>query len=209
MKKLVFVLAASLLISLPSTASHAVEGRAYAGGQAGMFLPLESSVTGFFAGSSGKLTFNPGYVLTAVGGYEFGNGIRGEAEASFRHVTTDKLITGAGTVAVDSDIWAGGFMTNVYYDFRTRTAVTPFIGAGVGLVVVDFGKGVSNGTTMWSSDKDVSVAYQGIAGFAVSLGKQTSLDFVYHHYAVPMLHFDTLASQFRGINLSAGIRHWF
>jgi OmpA-OmpF porin, OOP family len=208
MEKLVQVLAGSLLLAT-AAASHAGEGGAYVGGQAGMFLPIESSVTGSFVGSSGKLAYNPGVVLAAVGGYQFGNGIRSEGELNFRHLTTDKLVTSGGPVAVDSDIWSCGVMTNVYYDFRTRTAVTPYLGAGVGLVVVDFGKGTSNGTARWTPDKDVSVAYQGIAGFALRIGSQTSLDFVYHHYAVPQLHFDTLAAQFRGLNLSLGVRHWF
>jgi opacity protein-like surface antigen len=208
MKKLAQLVAISLLL-LTAAASHAGEGRVYAGGQAGMFLPLESSVTGNFDGASGTLTYNPGAVLAAVGGYEFGNGVRGEGELNLRHLTTDKLLSNGATVAADSDIWTYGFMANLYYDFRTRTAVTPYIGAGVGLAVVDFGRGTSNGTTLWTRDSSVSVAYQGIAGFAVSIGSQTSLDFVYHHYAVPTLHFETLSAQFRGLNLSAGVRHWF
>lgn len=207
MGKIATVLAASILL-LAAATSHAGEGRSYLGGQVGMFLPIESSVSGS-SGLSGKLTYDPGVVLAAVGGYEFGNGIRSEVELNFRHLTVDKLHSGADKVAVDSDIWCSGLMTNAYYDFNNRTRVTPYLGAGVGMAVVDFGKGSSKGTTLWTSDQEVTVAYQGIAGFAVRLGRHTSLDFAYHHYAVPTLHFDTLSSQFRGLNLSAGVRHWF
>ena len=208
MKKVAQVLAGLLLLPT-AVASHAGEGCAYAGARAGMFLPIESSVTGTSGGLSGKVTYNPGVALAAVAGYQFENGVRGEGEVNFRQVSTDKLIGRGGEVALDSDIWSGGVMTNLYYDFRTRTVITPYIGAGVGLAVVEFGQGTSSGTTLWTSDREVSVAFQGIAGFALQVGPHTSLDFVYHHYAVPTLHFETLSAQFRGLNLSAGIRHWF
>jgi len=211
MKKLVHVVTASLL-SLAAAAPQAGAAaagteRAYLGGQAGMFLPIESTVSG--SGVSGKLDYDPGLVLAAVGGYRFDSGVRGEAEFNFRRLTTDKLISDETVVPVRSDIWSCGLMGNVYYDFNNRTAVTPYVGAGVGLVVAEFGKATANGTTLWTRDKDLSFAYQGIAGFALRISRLSSLDFVYHHYAVPSLHFDTLSAQFRGINLSAGFRQWF
>ena len=193
---------------LPS-ASYAAGGRAYAGGQAGMFLPLESAVTLEPAGSQGRLTYNPGIVLAAVGGYEFGNGIRGEAEVNFRRVTTDKFHGAGAPVQVNADLWSCGVMANAYYDIRTRTAVTPFLGAGLGYAVANLGTGTSGGTTLWRSGRDQSLAYQGMAGFAIALNERTSLDFVYHHYGTPSLHFDTLSSQYKGINLSTGIRFRF
>jgi opacity protein-like surface antigen len=199
----------SLSLSLMASASPASAGSAYLGGQAGMFLPIESSVSVEPAGPAGKLTYDPGIMLAAVGGYEFGNGIRGEGEFNFRRVTTDKFFSSGASAQVDSDVWSYGFMANLYYDILTRTLVTPYIGAGLGLAVVNFGKGTSNGTTLWSSGRDQSVAYQGIAGFALALGQQTSLDFVYHHYATPLLHFDTFNSQYKGLNLSMGLRHRF
>lgn len=172
-----------------------------------MFLPIESSVSG--GGLSGKLSYDAGFVLAALAGYEFGNGLRGEAELNYRKLGTDRLNSGATGVPVQSEVWTGGFMTNVYYDFRNRTAVTPYLGGGIGVALAEFGRGTSNGATLWSADRDVSLSYQGIAGFALRITPRSSLDFVYHHYAVPSFHFDTLAAKFRGINLSAGFRHYF
>lgn len=171
-----------------------------------MFLPVESSVGG---GVTGKLGYEAGLVLAALVGCEFGNGMRVEAELNYRRLGTDRLTTGATVVQVQSDIWTAGFMTNLYYDFRNRTRVTPYLGAGAGLVLAEFGKGTSNGAALWQSDRDLSFAYQGIAGFALRLTPDTTLDFVYHHYAVPSFHFETLSANFRGINLSAGIRQRF
>jgi opacity protein-like surface antigen len=174
-----------------------------------MFLPIESSITLEPSGQQGRLTYNPGFVFATVAGYEFGNGLRGEGELNFRRVTTDKLYTNGPTVQVNADVRSYGAMANAYYDIRTPSAVTPFFGAGLGLAVVNFGKGASGGPTLWNSGRDLSLAYQGIAGFAIALNDHISLDFAYRHYGTSSLHFDTIDSQYKGLNLSAGIRHRF
>lgn len=207
MNKPARILAGALLwFLLPTSASHAEGGRMYAGGQAGMFLPLESAVTLDPAGIQGRLTYNPGIVLSAVAGYEFANGVRGEAELNFRRVTTDKLYGSGAPVQVDADVHSYGVMANAYYDFRTQTAVTPFLGGGLGLAVASFGRGSSAGTTLWNSGQDRALAYQGIAGLAVALNDRILIDFAYHHYGTSPLHYDTLRSQYKGINLATGIR---
>lgn len=203
------LLGAVLEVTLLVSASHAGEGRAYVAGQSGMFLPLESAVTLEPAGLQGRLTYNPGFVLTGAAGYEFANGVRGEAEVNFRRLTTDKFYSGSAPVQVDARIWSCGAMANAYYDIRTPTAVTPFLGAGLGFVVARYGEGSSGGSRLWSAGRDQSLAYQGSAGFAIALNERASLDFQYRHYAAPALHFSTIHSQYKGINLSTGIRYRF
>jgi len=203
------ILGALLSVLLLESASYGEGGRPYVAGQAGMFLPLESAVTLEPAGLQGRLTYNPGFLLTAAGGYEFANGVRGEAEVNFRRLTTDKLYSSGAPVQVDAGIWSYGAMANAYYDFRTPTAVTPFIGAGLGFAVVRYGSGTSAGSTLWAAGQDQSLAYQGCAGFDIALNDRTSIDFVYRHYATPSLHFDTIRSQYKGLNLSTGMRYRF
>jgi len=174
-----------------------------------MFLPLESAVNLEPAGQQGRLSYNPGLVLTAAGGYEFTNGVRGEVELNFRRLTADKLYSSGAPVQVDADIWSYGALANAYYDIRTPTAVTPFLGAGLGFAVVHYGRGSSGGSTLWAAGLEKSLAYQGCAGFAIALNNRTTLDFVYRHYATPSLHFDTIHSQYKGINLSTGLRYRF
>jgi opacity protein-like surface antigen len=200
----------ALLIGLlTTTLSFAEEGRGYVGAQVGMFLPIKSSVTGDFPTGSGTLTYDPGLVLMATGGYRFPNGLRGEGELNFRRVSTDKLSTGAGSAGVDGDVTCYGFMSNLYYDIPTPTVLTLYLGAGAGVVATRFSQGTSQGAVVWKEGHDVDFAYQAIAGLAIRLSDTTSLDFDYHHYAVPRLHFEPLSVEFRGLNLAAGIRHWF
>lgn len=204
---LAVIAAVTLLLAAPSV--DACEGGAYVEGQVGMFLPIRSYVKGGFAEESSRLTFEPGIVVAALGGYEFPNGLRGEGEFNFRRLYLDKLSSDSGRVDAHGDVFTYGFMANLYYDFRNRTVVTPYVGAGIGFAVARFGKGTANDTELWSGDEDVSVAYQGIGGFTLRVTDRTSLDFAYHHYAVPRLHFETLSAQFRGPNLSLGLRHSF
>lgn len=200
---------ALLLVLLAASSAPAEEGRGYAGGQIGMFLPIKSSVTGNFPDQSGTLTYDPGLVVLAAGGYRFASGLRGEGELNFRRVNTDKLSSGTGRVQADGDVTCYGFMTNLYYDISTPTAVTLYLGAGIGVVATRFSKATSNATVLWTEGHDVDFAYQAIAGLGTRLSDTTSLDFTYHHYAVPRLHFQPLSAEFRGLNLSVGVRHWF
>ena len=209
MKPLLIIAGTVLSLIWMASASCAEDKRAYLGLQAGMFLPLESAVTLEPAAVPGRLTWNPGVVLSAVAGYRFGNGLRGEGELNYRRVTTDKFYRDGAPVQVDADLWSCGVMANAYYDFRNRTAVTPFVGAGLGFALANLGRGTSGGNTLWNSGRDQSIAYQGIAGFSIALNDRSSLDFTYRHYGTPSLHFDTLSSQYKGINLSTGIRYWF
>jgi opacity protein-like surface antigen len=206
-KMLPRLLVPTLLICAASAAAE--ELHSYVGAQAGMFLPIESLVSGERVAPDGKVTYHPGLVLSAVAGRQFGSGIRTEAEIDYRRLSSDRFINGGSTAKVASEIRNYGLMTNIYYDFRNRSAVTPYIGGGVGFAVTEFGRGSSNGAELWSDGRDVTIAYQGIGGFALRLSERSSLDFVYHHYAIPRLHFETLSAQFRGPNLSLGFRHWF
>jgi opacity protein-like surface antigen len=204
------LIAALLAAALLTAPSRAEAGRAYLSGQAGMFLPLESSVTLEPAGLQGRLAYDPGVVLSAAGGYEFGPGFRAEGELNYRRVTADRFYgSGATQQQAAADIWSCGVMANAYYDLRTPSAVTPFLGAGLGFALAQFGDGTSPTGRLWTSGRELSPAYQGIAGFSVALSDRTSLDFVYRHYGTPTLHFETIHSQYKGINLSTGIRYWF
>lgn len=199
----------TLFLLLSAGTAHALEGRGYAGGALGMFLPIESSVTGNFVPRDSKLTFNPGLAVLLQGGYQFANGFRAEGEASYRRLSSEELHTNGRIAPADSSITSYSLMANFYYDFLTRTVISPYLGAGVGVAQTRFGEASSNGNVLWTKDRDVTVAYQGIAGFACRISDDTSLDFVYHHFAIPRLHFKTLSAEFRGINLFVGIRHWF
>jgi opacity protein-like surface antigen len=200
-----FALSAALLAAAERV--DAGGGRGYLEGQVGLWQPIRSSVSGSFAGD--RVTYDPGVMAAGLAGYQFANGLRGEGEFNYRHVTMDKLTIGESRAPLNGDATSYGFMANLYYDFRNRTVVTPYLGAGVGVVVARFSNATSHGTPLWTADREAAVAYQGIGGFALRINDHTSLNFCYHHYAVPRLHFEEVSAQFHGPNLSLGIRYFF
>ena len=75
------------------------------------------------------LSFDTGAVGVVSVGYGFGNGLRAEIEGDYRY---NAISSGGG-----SDEQKYGGMANVLYDFNLGLPVTPYIGAGVGLMRID------------------------------------------------------------------------
>ena len=104
--------------------------------------------------SSVKNTFAPAtdFAGGASLGYAFGNGLRLEAEYLNRHYGTDERLVRLGSASDDPldqkrsewsaedppseqiyDFSAHDFFLNAYYDLRTGSPFTPYVGAGIGL----------------------------------------------------------------------------
>ena len=95
--------------------------------------------------------YDTGFKIAGVVGYELGGGLRVEGELFLARAKVDKLTYG-GVNAYGSPIpglkvdvpvsgaakQLGGF-ASIWYDFRTGSDWTPYVGAGVGLVRVDQG----------------------------------------------------------------------
>ncbi|MFA5081919.1 MAG: outer membrane beta-barrel protein [Hydrogenophilaceae bacterium] len=76
--------------------------------------------------------FDRGHAWGIAAGWGFGNGWRAELELSHRNNDTNTFndYSGAGRITA-----TGGFV-NAIYDFDIKSAVTPYIGAGVGYLNV-------------------------------------------------------------------------
>ena len=104
--------------------------------------------------SSVKNTFTPttDFVGGVSLGYAFSNGLRLEVEYLNRHYGTDERLVRLGSASDDPldqkrsewseedppseqiyDFSAHDFFLNVYYDLRTDSPFTPYVGAGIGL----------------------------------------------------------------------------
>lgn len=78
-------------------------------------------------------TFDIGYGFSGAVGYKLFRNVRTEMELAFRSsgVDTDPGTTEA--VPKNSRQSSLAFMANAYYDFHNLTAITPYIGGGIGL----------------------------------------------------------------------------
>ena len=119
-----------------------------------------------------------GFQGTAALGFVYPAGTRTELEYRYASLSTDALAltpaAGGGLDIAEPDRLSAHFlMSNVYYDFRNESALTPFIGVGVGgaFVTDSFGQ------------RDAAFAWQARAGLALALSDALSVD-VEYLYAV-------------------------
>lgn len=188
MKVRQLLIGTALALSLPLAAQAATDGL-YLGGAAGVNFATDakskpagnaSDTIRYEAGPAGALSL----------GYGFGNGFRAELEGSVRSNDIKNLKN--GTVASPSgSTTTWGLLVNGLYDFNTGTAFTPYLGAGVGLGIVQ-GKLTGNGTTLYDNS-DTQFAYQGIAGVSYAVNQNLALTVDYRYLG-------TTDAKFKGSN---------
>ncbi|GEM_PF-1321224 len=123
---------------------------------------------------SQTLDFKSGWAGTAAIGFDYADGIRTELEYRYTQseVSTQRLFEGGFEVsnaAPDENVSGHFLMSNFYFDFYTKSAVTPYIGGGVGGAFIENERGM----------RDAALAYQGRAGLSVSMGDGWSTDVEY------------------------------
>ncbi|WP_185961296.1 OmpA family protein [Telmatospirillum sp. J64-1] len=133
--------------------------------------------------------YDLGWGVLGQVGYDFGplgfGRLRSEGELGWRQNGVDKL---EGTSA-SGDINALSLMANLYYDIPTGTALTPYIGAGLGGVYVDV-DGVSTPTLGPANHNSWKLGYQGIAGLAYALNENLSIKGDYRYFATEDVRFN-------------------
>jgi opacity protein-like surface antigen len=128
---------APLAFAVEADGTHPARGF-YIGAGGGLSWPTKmdvnvSNIPGPVPNQSGKISFDPGYVLSAFGGYKWRNGLRGELEVSYRGSTVAHFagFEGGGRANVVSG------MANVLYDidtaFDSAFGIAPYVGAGAGI----------------------------------------------------------------------------
>jgi outer membrane protein OmpA-like peptidoglycan-associated protein len=123
-----------------------------------------------------SVTPNTGWAAGGVIGYDF-VGPRVELEGIYRNNTTNVGIPGT---AINNQVGQLGIMANLLYDFMPASVITPYIGAGAGLGLVDSTS--SLGSTVF--------AYQGIIGLGwiVDTNFRVNLDGRYYGTSNPQIN---------------------
>lgn len=207
MKMLVAAALCSMLLTV-STVAIAADGKGYVGISAGLFIPNESTMTDD-VGDTAKATFKPGALFSGALGYAAGNGLRMEAELAYRSGEMDKLKIMDLEAKVDSDVSVTSLMANVYYDIKTGSFVTPYVGAGLGIAKVDVGKGTFRGVTLWESDDDTVMAYQIAAGVGFAVSQNVTIDLGYRFFGTQNAQFEFTDAEVSSHNVTLGARFLF
>ncbi|MGD0277128.1 MAG: outer membrane beta-barrel protein [Syntrophales bacterium] len=168
-----------VLLFVASTTSVLAAGP-YVGIAAGVSIFHDSDIDE--PGGSGTVSYDTGFGLNLSGGYKFNDPIRVEFELGYKSADFN-------TFESDSSLKVWSYMVNAYYDIKTNSPLTPFIGLGLGLLNGDIK------LEGWSKD-DTEFGYQIIAGAAYKVDKNVAIDISYH--------FQAAASDFEvaGYNLS-------
>jgi OOP family OmpA-OmpF porin len=156
------ILAAALFVSLPGIAAAQSNGM-YAGAGLGWNW-LDGSSFSSTTGST-SADADSDWMGNAFFGYAYGNGFRTELEVNHRNNDYNSL---------NGDVSSWGLFANGFYDINTGTAFTPYVGAGIGALRLNYNDVASvQGSTV--DAHDYVLGYQLIAGVSYALNDNLSL----------------------------------
>jgi outer membrane protein OmpA-like peptidoglycan-associated protein len=165
-------LMAAAFIALPAIAQAQTPMPGfYIGAEGGVNWLLNSTINGV------GTTPQTGWMAGGVIGYDF-VGPRVELEGIYRSNQLSQSV--APGTAINNKVGQLGIMANLLYDFMPASVITPYIGAGAGLGLVDGNS--SLGSTVF--------AYQGIVGLAwnVDTNFRVALDGRYYGTSNPSVN---------------------
>ena len=151
--------------------------------------PFAGNTVGFDPAWLSK-SFEPSFTGGVGVGYVWGPAFRTDLTVDLHSIMQAKYIgsNGTGTLFVDdkTKMFSTILLANAYYDFRTGTPFTPYIGGGVGFTVNQLTRNSSQTfagatTTVSGRSTDVQFAAAGMAGLTYELNTFVALDVNYRY----------------------------
>lgn len=193
----------------------------YAGVEGGLTLNDKSGLKGDGSTLDVGANYKDGYVFGGVLGYDFG-GVRLEGEVAHRHnklkafniannggngVMVGNVASSSGAAKVISG------MVNVMLDIGNGWALTPYIGAGIGIADAKFDNFSVSGATFADGSKTV-FAYQAIAGLSYAISKAVDLTLDYRYFATDDAHVrdglaQNVSAEYTSHTVMMGLRYKF
>ncbi|MBX9634910.1 MAG: outer membrane beta-barrel protein [Magnetospirillum sp.] len=171
-----FLLTAAIAASVFAVTEAKAEwyGSASAGG---LFLQDRD---GTVSGSKVKVEYEPGFAVYAAAGYKFDKGFRLETELGYGQAGYDSLTVNGTKYAANGDINLYTGTVNGFYDIKTGTAFTPYVGAGLGAARSEVSAANIAGVRLDdTSSTDFTVL--GEAGVNYAVGTKTSIGVAYRY----------------------------
>lgn len=205
MGKKLFLIAIGLLV--PIFALDLCEaGSFYANGNVDLVRLQDTDLTE--SGVSRETTFDSGFGFGGGGGYDF-DFLRVEGEIVYRRNDVNKVSTAQyGNVDGSGDLSALSFMLNGFYDFKNRTFITPYIGGGMGVALLDLST-VTAETIRISGGDDTVFAYQLEAGFNNAINESMSFDIGYRYFSTTDPSLGGTDAEYKSHNLVIRFRYVF
>jgi len=194
---------------LYSTQALAVD-KQYIAGMFGLAMFNDSTLTDSVSGDSVNLEFDPGWNLGFLAGYKTGL-FRFEGEIGYQQNDFDKFsggILGPYSVGATGDGSIFRVMFNSYCDFDTSTALTPYIGIGLGYANVELND-LSIGGYYVGDKEDDLFAYQFITGLDYAINNRNSIFVAYRYFGTNDMDVGNIDAEITSHNFSIGVRYIF
>ena len=195
----------------------------YVGMSFGVTLINDSNLSDTL-GNYGSQSYDPGFLMNMVGGYDFGL-LRLEGEFAYRVASITHVSVVPGVVQDYYGGWATRYdpnmnagvlsgMFNAWFDFKNKSIVTPYAGGGIGFVNVDL---LDSNDYYYSYDSATAFAYQVGGGIAIRVARNLDLDIGYRYLGSNDLDLGILTpgtyppfkATFASNNISVGLRYTF
>jgi opacity protein-like surface antigen len=156
-----------------------------------------------------------GGALGVAVGYGFKNNIRLEGEVTYQKNHLNKAIASAynAEVALVGHTTSFAFLANGYYDFANKSALTPFISAGIGVARIQMNETMAPmGPTLIygaHSTHDTVFAYQIGAGISYAFSKKIAIDGTYRYFGTSDPKYDDFSMEYSSHNIYFGARYSF
>ena len=154
-------------IILVLSATAALAAGPYVGGAVGLSYLHDSDVS-----TGDTASYDLGYGLLLNAGYKFDAvPVRAEFEFGYKKASVKDA---EGYNADGVDVSAMSFMVNGYYDIKTNSAFTPYVGGGIGAI-----RGELSGAPGNLDGDDTQFGYQLMLGCAYNFNKNLAIDLSY------------------------------
>lgn len=189
----------SLVISTPALA----RAEFYLSGHVGVGRASDTTIDNS-SGADHRIAHDPSFDLGVATGYALPF-FRVEAELNSRNGDVHRI---DGENARAGDFTAYSAMANLYLDLANPSTVTPFIGAGGGILRLSI-DGVRSDSVSIADESDTTEAWQLMAGVAVKLAPQTNLDLTYRYLGCSDLSWAGATADYTVNSFVVGLRYTF
>ena len=180
---------------------------AYFAGNVGMVSVSDAAVTDSEATALGlsnvEISFDNGVGLSLAAGSSVSDVVRLEGEFSYRKNDMDTISASMGgasaTLPINGEIESMALMGNIFADINTSSAITPFLGLGIGFSKLD-------AEIEGDSEDDTVFAYQFILGAGFKVNDSTAIDLSYRYFATADPDFNGTEIEYATHNFMAGVR---
>lgn len=189
----------SLAISTPALAKAELYLSGHVGGSRTSDTTIDNG-----SGAEHRLSHDLGFDLGIATGYAMPF-FRAEAELSSRNADVHRI---NGENARTGDTTAYSAMANLYFDMKNSSRVTPFIGAGAGILRLSIDDLRSDSVRI-EDQSDSTEAWQLMAGLAINLSPRTDAYLTYRYLDCNDLHWARATIDYTVNSVVVGLRYAF